>query len=233
MAETISTVEILEEIPEVDISDSVREFAGQNGDYYTREFKRIQASEHGFCWTFNLGSAAFGPLWATARGLWGLFWIFSVVEMVLLVMLGLGLWGDLGSDKFNRADRLQVNYERMLDRVETAQEKGDTEGVASFQKRADSLAKARDKALAEGEAIKAGGTRLLIIAIIGLALMKLFEGWGCEYRLRETIFALARRPHGSFRVELVDRTAGPGHHCLRIRGNADSVYHRQSTRIHC
>ncbi len=177
MAETISTVEILEEIPEVDISDSVREFAGQNGDYYTREFKRIQASEHGFCWTFNLGSAAFGPLWATARGLWGLFWIFSVVEMVLLVMLGLGLWGDLGSDKFNRADRLQVNYERMLDRVETAQEKGDTEGVASFQKRADSLAKARDKALAEGEAIKAGGTRLLIIAIIGLALMKLFEGW--------------------------------------------------------
>ena len=33
-AEAIGTVEILEEIPEVDISDSVRDFAGQNGDYY-------------------------------------------------------------------------------------------------------------------------------------------------------------------------------------------------------
>ena len=177
MAEVISTVEILEEIPEVDISDSVRNFAGQNGDYYIREFKRIQASKHGFCWTFNLGSAVFGPLWATARGLWGLFWIFSVLEMVLLVMLGLGVWGDLGSDKFTRADRLQVNYERMLERVEAAREKGDEVGVESFQNRAASLAKARDKARAEGEAIAAGGTRLLVIAIAGLILLKLFEGW--------------------------------------------------------
>ena len=147
-AEAIGTVDILEEIPEVDISDSVRDFAGQNGDYYIREFKRIQASKHGFCWTFNLGSAVFGPLWATARGLWGLFWIFSVLEMVLLVMLGLGLWGELGIDKFNRADRLQVNYERMLERVEAAREKGDEEGVESFEKRAENLAKARDKARA-------------------------------------------------------------------------------------
>ncbi len=177
MAETLSTVEILEEIPEVDISDSVREFAGQNGDFYTREFKRIQSSQNGYCWTFNWGSAIFGPLWATARGLWGLFWIFSVVEMVLLVMLGSGLWGDLGGDKFDRADRMQANYERMLERVETAREKGDTEGAESFMGRAEKLAAARDKAIEEGEAIKAGGTQLLIIAVIGLALMKVFEGW--------------------------------------------------------
>ena len=175
MADSISTVQIIEEIPEVDISDSVREFAGQNDDYYVREFKRIQSS-NGFCWTFNLGSTLFGPLWATARGLWGLFWIFSVLEMVLLVMLGQGLWGDLGSEKFERADRMQVNYERMLDRVEAAREKGDEEGVASFQSRAENLARARDKALAEGEEIKAGGTRLLITAIVGLIILKLFEG---------------------------------------------------------
>ncbi len=175
--ETLSTVEILESVPEVDISDSVREFADQNGDYYAREFKRIQASDIGICWTFNIGSAVFGPLWATARGLWGLFWIFAVVEMVLLVMLGSGLWGDLGSEKFDRADRMQTNYERMLDRVASAQEKGDTEGAESFQSRADKLANARDKAIEEGEAIKAGGTRLVIIAIIGLILIKVFEGW--------------------------------------------------------
>ena len=177
MAETIGTVEILDVIPEVDISDSVKEFAGTNGEYYAREFKKVQSSKSGYCWTFNLGSAVFGPLWATARGLWGLFWVFSLLEMVFLVMLGLGVWGDLGADKIARAERLQGNYEKMMTRVENAREQGDEEGVASFEKRAENLAKARDKATAEGEIARAGGTRLLVIAIIGLVLLKIFEGW--------------------------------------------------------
>ena len=177
MAETIGTVEILDVIPEVDISDSVKEFAGTNGEYYAREFKKVQSSKSGYCWTFNLGSAVFGPLWATARGLWGLFWVFSLLEMVFLVMLGLGVWGDLGADKIARAERLQANYEKMMTRVENAREQGDEEGVASFEKRAENLAKARDKATAEGEIARAGGTRLLVIAIIGLVLLKIFEGW--------------------------------------------------------
>ncbi len=177
MAEAIGTVEILEQIPEVDISESVREFAGPSDEYYVREFKRIQSSKSGYCWTFNISAAAFGPLWATARGLWGLFWVFSLLEMVFLVMLGSGLWGELGADKFERAERMQANYEKMMSRAESARDKGDEEGVASFERRAENLAKARDKALAEGEAVKAGGTRLLIIAIVGLVLLKIFEGW--------------------------------------------------------
>ncbi len=174
--ETLSTVEILEEIPEVDISDSVRDFAGQNGDYYVREFKKIQSSQSGYCWTFNIASAAFGPLWATARGLWGLFWIFAVCEMVLLVMLGSGLWSDLGADKFERAERLQANYETMLERAATAREAGDEEGAQSFEKRSENLVRAREKALAEGAALQAGGTNLMIIAIVGLIILKVFEG---------------------------------------------------------
>ena len=177
MAETIGTVEILDVIPEVDISDTVKEFAGTNGEYYAREFKKLQSSKSGYCWTLNLGSAVFGPLWATARGLWGLFWVFSLLEMVFLVMLGLGVWGDLGADKFARAERMQTNYEKMMTRAETARENGDEEGAASFERRAENLAKARDKATAEGEISRAGATRLLIIAIIGLVLLKIFEGW--------------------------------------------------------
>ncbi len=177
VAETMSTVEILEHIPEVDIAESVQEFADQNADYYVREFKRIQASKSGYCWTFNISSATFGPLWATARGLWGLFWVFSLLEMVFLVMLGLGLWGDLGADQFARAERMQGNYEKMMARVEAARQKGDEEGVAAFQRRAENLAKARDKARAQGEESRAGGTRFLIIAIVALILLKIFEGW--------------------------------------------------------
>ena len=162
--------------PDVDITESVHDFAGTKGEYYTEEFKRVQKSSSGYCWTFNLGAAAFGPLWATARGLWGLFWVFSVLELVVIVMIGQGLWGDLGSDKFARAERLQTNYERMLERVETAKQSGDEEGVESFQKRAETLAKARDKVIAEGELARAGKTRLLIVGIVLLVLVKLFEG---------------------------------------------------------
>ena len=172
MAETAAAIK---SIPDLDISESVHEFAGQNGEYYARQFKRIQKSTK-FCWSFNFGSMIFGPLWATARGLWGLFWVFSVLELVVVVMLGLGLWGDLGSDKFQRADKLQASYERMLERVENAKIKGDDEGVESFQARADKLLTARNKAIAEGEVIKAGALQLAIFGFIGLLLVKLFEG---------------------------------------------------------
>ena len=130
----------------LDISESVQEFAVQNGDYYAKAFKRIQSSDK-HIWSFNPASMIFGPVWATARGLWGLFWVFSVLELFVIVILGQGLWGDLGSDKFARADRLQTNYERMLDRVENARAKGDEEGVISFQKKSENLANARDKVL--------------------------------------------------------------------------------------
>ena len=160
----------------LDISESVQEFAVQNGDYYAKAFKRIQSSDK-HIWSFNPASMIFGPVWATARGLWGLFWVFSVLELFVIVILGQGLWGDLGSDKFARADRLQTNYERMLDRAENARAKGDEEGVISFQKKSENLANARDKVLKEAEEIKAGGTKLAIIGFIGLVLVKLFEGF--------------------------------------------------------
>jgi len=162
--------------PDLDIAESVREFACVNSEHYVNEFKSIQQSRNGYCWTFNLGASVFGPMWATARGLWGLFWIFAVLELIAIVMIGQGLWGDLGSEKFDRAERLTANYERMIERADSAKEKGDEEGAASFLKRADSLLKARDKAIAEGESIKAGGNRLLLIGVALLVLTKAFEG---------------------------------------------------------
>jgi len=178
--EAAATQDRSSHFPDVDITESVHEFAGTKGEYYASEFKRVQKSSSGYCWTFNLGAALFGPLWATARGLWGLFWVFSVLELVVIVMIGQGLWGDLGADKFARADRLQTNYERMIERVEKAEQAGDEQGVESFQKRADSLAAARDKAFAEGEKAQSGKQRLLIVGLALLALVKLFEGFAAN-----------------------------------------------------
>ncbi|MCY4313326.1 MAG: DUF2628 domain-containing protein, partial [Gammaproteobacteria bacterium] len=149
--ETNIEIQAVDELPNLDISESVTEFTGTSGKYYAREFGRIQESSNGYCWTFNLASALFGPLWATARGLWGLFWVFSVLEVIVAVMIGLGSWGDLGADQFARAERLAGNYERMMERVESAIEQGDEEGEASFRKRADGLLKAQENALADAE----------------------------------------------------------------------------------
>ncbi|MCY4148638.1 MAG: proline/glycine betaine ABC transporter permease [Gammaproteobacteria bacterium] len=174
--ETNIEIQAVDELPNLDISESVTEFTGTSGKYYAREFGRIQESSNGYCWTFNLASALFGPLWATARGLWGLFWVFSVLEVIVAVMIGLGSWGDLGADQFARAERLAGNYERMMERVESAIEQGDEEGEASFRKRADGLLKAQEKALADAEEVEAGATRILVTGIILLVLVKVFEG---------------------------------------------------------
>ena len=147
---------VSQEVPTVDIGESVKEFAGQNSNYYTREFVKIQSSQK-FTWSFNWAAAAFGPVWTTARGLWGLFWVFAVLELLALVQLGQGLWGDLGADKLARAERLQGNLERMLQRVQNALNEGDTEGAASLQRNADNLQAAADKAMSQYQEIAAGG----------------------------------------------------------------------------
>ncbi|MCY4051044.1 MAG: proline/glycine betaine ABC transporter permease [Gammaproteobacteria bacterium] len=174
--ETNVEIQSVDELPNLDISESVTEFTGTSGKYYAHEFGRVQESSSGYCWTFNLGSALFGPLWATARGLWGLFWVFSVLELIVIVMIGLGSWGDLGSDQFARAEKLAGNYERMMDRVESAIEQGDEEGAASFRKRADGLLKAQEKALAQAKEAEAGATRIFVAGLILLVLVKVFEG---------------------------------------------------------
>ena len=77
------------------------EFAGQNGEYYTGEFAKIQSTT-GFPWSWNTMAALLGPLWGAARGAWGFFWVFMVLELFALVQLGRGLWGDLGADQIAR-----------------------------------------------------------------------------------------------------------------------------------
>ena len=90
-----------------DLESSIHEFAGQNGDYYTREFVKIQ-SANTFPISFNPMAALLGPIWSAARGIWGLFWIFMIVELLALVQISRGLFGDLGADKMARYQRLKA-----------------------------------------------------------------------------------------------------------------------------
>ena len=65
-------------------------------------------------------AAIAGPLWGPARGVWGFFWGFIVIELVALVQIGRGLWGDLGADKLARAEKLQQRFEELYARGQQA-----------------------------------------------------------------------------------------------------------------
>jgi glycine betaine/proline transport system permease protein len=168
------------------MSELAEEFVVQNGPYYTHQFERLEDAQT-FAWTFNWAAALLGPLWMAGRNIWGLFWIFIMVEMVALVQIGRGLWGDLGAYDAARAERLA---DMAAQRLATAQE-----AAAAGADNADNLAKAaeylqQNAELARLAAEAAGslGPALLIIGIILVLIVKGIQGvlanWTLERRFR-------------------------------------------------
>ena len=183
----------------LDLSESIKRFCGVNGAYYAERFARIQ-SAHRPVWSFNWAAALAGPLWAGARGMWGILCLLAILELLALVPLGQGLWSDLGAKERARVEKLERNHERMLGKVQKATDEGKTDRAASLQKNADNLAgaivKAKEK-LAEAE----GAATLLISAgLIGLLLVKLFEGaWANHlYEKRYSKWRADRRIQAGF-----------------------------------
>ena len=154
---------------------SVDEFAGQNGEYYTKEFEKIQSTT-GFAWSWNTMAALLGPLWGAARGAWGFFWVFMVLELFALVQLGRGLWGDLGADQIARYERLTKLYQ---DRYQQAQEalQNDQESAQSLLNTAGNLKKAAEIARENAELAAAGAITFLVVGIALLVVIKLIEGF--------------------------------------------------------
>ena len=54
--------------------------------------------------TFNWAAALLGPAWSGFRGIWGIFWLFLILEMVAWVQIGRGLWGNPGAEFTERAE---------------------------------------------------------------------------------------------------------------------------------
>ena len=97
--------DVTKAIPKIDLSDSIREFSRENSDYYVESFSQIQDSDEKVT-PWNKAALLFGPAWCAARGLWNLFWLFTIAEIVALVQIGRGLWGDLGAAKLAEAEQL-------------------------------------------------------------------------------------------------------------------------------
>jgi len=161
------------------LGQEVAKFAVSRSAYYEYAFLQIQnAKSFVFCW--NLAAILFGPLWAAARGLWGFFWIFLVLEMFAFVQLGRGLWGDLGAEQMARYDRLIGNINNRLEQAEAMRASGDIEGAEGALHIAGNLQRAADAILAEAQA----AANALPILLVGIALfiaVKALEGAYANY----------------------------------------------------
>ena len=132
-------------VPEANkLGASISDFVGQNAPYYDKEFEKIQSSTR-FPWSWNTMAAVFGPFWGAARGLWGFFWTFLVLEILALVQIGKGLWGELGAEKLARVEKLSTKQAETVQLAEAAQAAGD-EGAQAIFTRAENLQKVIDLA---------------------------------------------------------------------------------------
>ena len=103
----------------VRLGSSVGSFVRTRQAYYGREFEKIQAATR-LPRSWNTAAALAGPFWAASRGLWGYFWMFLILEVLALVQIGRGWWGDLGADKLARLERLNVKYDEFIAKYEAA-----------------------------------------------------------------------------------------------------------------
>ena len=71
-------------------------------------------------------AALVGPFWGAARGLWGYFWTFMVLEILALVQIGKGLWGELGADKLARVEKLTAKYTETIAQADVARAAGES-----------------------------------------------------------------------------------------------------------
>ena len=86
-------------------SRGIHAFAVEGADYYEAEFERIEGRT-GFVFSWNWAAAALGPIWGTARGAWGFYWIFLILELFALVQIGPRAVGRTGC---RRTGALQPN----------------------------------------------------------------------------------------------------------------------------
>lgn len=188
-----------------DYPELVASFTGPGAVYYQGVFERIGQST-GFAWSPNRAAALLGPLWLGARSLWGPFWLAFILHLAAIVLLGIGIFSDLGADKTLRAEQLTAQSAERLAAAEAARQAEDPL-AESMKRSADAIARAADKAAGEADAARAqkmfyvgGGVVLLVLVHLGVGiianplLMARFRRWRSNRTLpssRHTSAALA------------------------------------------
>ncbi len=162
------------------LGSSIGEFVEHNDQYYNREFEKIQSATR-FPWSWNSMAAIAGPFWGAARGLWGYFWTFLVLELIALVQLGRGLWGDLGADQIARAEKLNTRYNELYQRGQEALQAGDPDAQGLITT-AGNLKRTAERVMMEAQEAAAGATKYLVIGLILFLVFRVIQGFYANLR---------------------------------------------------
>ena len=157
------------------LASSVGDFVGTNKGYYSQEFARIQAAVR-FPKSWNTGAVLGGPFWGASRGLWGYFWTFLVLEVLALVQIGRGLWGDLGAEYSERLERLTERAAEFRSKYETALLNNDPD-AESFLNRSQNLEKITAQITEDMERAAGGAVMLLVVGLILFIGLRAFQGF--------------------------------------------------------
>jgi len=165
------------EVDRAELDASIAQFVERNPDYYANAFHRIHDTTRGIPQTFNWAAAVFGPLWAAARGVWGFFWFFLILEIIAWVQIGRGTWGQLGADELARAAQQEARAQQFLERAEQARAAG--EDPTRFETLGNNLMRAAENSRDTAEAAAAGAFSILLAGLAFLVIIKLIQGvWG-------------------------------------------------------
>ncbi|MEM1430012.1 MAG: ABC transporter permease subunit [Pseudomonadota bacterium] len=161
------------EVDRETLDASIKEFAGENGEYYVEVFHKIHDNTGFFPTTFNKWAAILGPLWAASRAIWGMFWIFLILEIIAWVQIGRGLWGNPGAEMEDRAAGQQARAEELFQRAAEATSAEDTE---RFTRLAENIQRAAETSLARAAEAQAESTGILLTGLAMLAFFKVVQG---------------------------------------------------------
>ena len=162
------------------LSGSIGNFVRFREEYYSREFEKIQSAER-FPWSWNTMALVAGPLWGASRGLWGYFWTFLILEVLALVQIGRGWWGDLGADKLVRLERLTLKSDEFMAKYDAAMLAGDPD-AASYLNRAENLKKIAVQVAEEAALAAQGATTILLTGLALLIALRLVQGFYANMR---------------------------------------------------
>jgi glycine betaine/proline transport system permease protein len=156
------------------LDESIATFVERNPSYYQRVFHTIHDTTSGIPLTFNAAAALLGPLWAAARGVWGMFWGFLILEIIAWVQIGRGTWGELGAADLQQAIRQETRAQEFLDRAAAAVAAG--EDGSRFETLGDNLMRAAERSRAAADAAAADALMILLTGIVLLIVIRLVQG---------------------------------------------------------
>ncbi len=158
----------------------VHAFAVESVSYYKAEFERIEGRT-GLVVSWNWTAAILGPIWGAARGAWGFFWVFLILELFALVQVGRGLWGELGAKELERYDRIRENIERREARAAELRAAGESADADASQRIAENLRAAAETALEAASAANDAALSITLFGLAFLAVVKILEGLCANY----------------------------------------------------